>query len=753
MTLLAGRYTLDVPLGDSDLGTVWNAHDETGTPLVVVTLEADAPAALQERFRAHAKALVKASHPSLVRAIAEGDEGGVPYLVLERLVGESMTARLESGPSPTVARVVEIGLALAEALAIVHAAGIAHGDVEPGNVLLVDEGGKEVPKLIGFALNRASLRQELGVRMSLPSLGPIAYAAPEQARGDVLDGPLADQASLAALLYAALGGRPPHVARDVAALSAAIGTEKAPLLTTVRRELAPFASTFDRALSSDPKKRFVDVAAFGRALKTAGTLARAIATTQVPLGPRSGIGDPPAPALPRGASLPKPAAGLGGARIPSPGKVGAVFSKPGAPKAPGATSTPQPPPKAPSATSTPQPPPKAPEADAEGQPPTRTTQEIEITDLLPAIAAADAERAAASSATSTPQPPPRAPGLPRPSATSHRSTEELDVSELETTSLPPSDGGAPELDAAELQSLPPEAAAPPPGPDATPGPGEASVAAESEAPLVHGSGWRPAPAPAPPPPPSEAKPPPPPSEAKPPPPPSEAKPPPSSEAPGEDELRGELARGVGETASASADGNALPVPPFDDDAPPSPPPPSLDDDEPSLGGAGGRPAWVLPVAVAGAVVLALVSWLGYGAMQSPPPPTTTTGHTLTVTAPPPTSVVAPPPTSVVAPPPTSVVAPPPTVAEIAPPPPPTVLAHVEPPPPTHVEPPPTRTTPPVTSAHTTPPATRVRPPTTGTRPPTTGTRPPTTGTRPPTTGARPPPTTTSRPTVVSDPGF
>ena len=104
MTLLAGRYTLDVPLGDSDLGTVWNAHDDAGTKVVLVTLEEDAPESIQERFRAHAKALVKTRHASLVHAIAEGDENGVPYLVVERLEGVSLATRLTSGPPPSFIR-------------------------------------------------------------------------------------------------------------------------------------------------------------------------------------------------------------------------------------------------------------------------------------------------------------------------------------------------------------------------------------------------------------------------------------------------------------------------------------------------------------------------------------------------------------------------------------------------------------------------------------------------------------------------
>lgn len=677
MTLLGGRYTLDVPLGDSDLGTVWNAHDDTGTPLVVVTLEADAPAPLQDRFRAHAKALVKTPHPNLVRGIAEGEESGAPYLVLERLTGESLATRLEAGPALTVARVVEIATSLAEALVAVHAAGIAHGDVEPGNVLLVTDGGKEVPKLIGFGLNRASLRQELGARMSLPSLGPVAYAAPEQARGDVLDGALADQASLAAIVYAALGGRPPHIARDIAALATAIGSDKPTLLSLVRRDLAPFASTLDRALSSDPKKRFPDMAHFGRALKTAGSLARAIATTTVPLGARSPIGEPPAPALPRSAAIPRPAGALG-ARVPGPGK--AAIPKPSA------TSTPHPAPAAPAA------------ADA-----SRTTQELATGDLTPL--AAEAQKPAA---TSTPQPPPKAPPKEPEPEGSTRATEELDVSELQSIPPPAASDEAPrvslpELASAELDSLPPEppvATAPPPPPPPAPPHAPSKTEAETAAPnadggaaaLVEASAAG-----------STAA-----TQAKP----DEAAEPAVAFSPSMEKI-----------VAAAAEQRAIAPTPDDDDVP------SLE----SVGG--GRP-WLVPAAIGAVAILAIVSWFGYRATQSDPQPEVA-GRTLTVTPPPTTATV--PATTIAAPPPDTTV-PDTTVPVTTVPattvPPPETEVESPPPPATRVTPPATRVSPPTTHAPR-PPATRTptRPPTTTTArtpthppahpPPTTTTRRPT----------------------------
>ncbi|MFO0683198.1 MAG: protein kinase [Sandaracinus sp.] len=802
MTLLAGRYTLEVPLGDSDLGTVWNAHDESGRALVAITLEEDADEATKARFRAHAKALVGFHHASLVHGVAEGDtDDGAPFLVEERLSGVSLADRLEEGPALTVGRVVEIGVALAEALAEVHHAGISHGDVEPGNVLLVGEPGKEVPKLIGFGLNRASVRADIGARASMPSVGAIGYAAPEQARGEQVESALADQASLAAMIYAALGGRPPHIARDLAALAHAIGHDKPAMLTMARRDLAPFASTLDRALSSDPKKRFADIGAFGRALRTAGTMARTIAATEVPVGERACIGEPPAPALPRAATIPKPA-GAARAAVPKPGA--GVVPKPGAAaprvvssgsrtteeldvadlqlgkslpapaeastgaaaEVPSKTATPHPAPKAPSATATPHPAPKAPSATATPHPAPKAP--------LPPPAAPKATPAGA-------KPPP--PAVP---ARGPRTTEDLDVSDLQAVAAPREEGGG-ELDLTKLtasgesEASGAESAGESPKTDSASGAdapkSEPSVTAEV-GPASAGVETKEEKAASPPAEPAGAEdagrisleltaeelvsdPGPPPSpkaehahaEAAPPPPPH--------------------TRTEGDDHEAHA---KPPAPPkHHEEAHKPPPPPSAKTDKKDEKADAAKPALAKPVVDADepsvafspsmekiveasakasasegddepaarpawlvpAIVVGLVAIVGIAVLA------------MQSSEPPPTSALSghtltvtthEPPASVAAD--AGAATPPPTTA-------------TEPPPTTTAVPPPTSTTPPPTTrvppATTTPPATRTPPPTTGTRPPPTGTRPPTTGTRPPTTGTRPPPTGTRPPTTGTRP--
>jgi serine/threonine protein kinase len=82
---LEQRYTLEVPLGESALGTVWTAKDrESGQSVVVMHLDEDADDAARARFRDHATKLLTIDHPNVVRGIDQGDTSeGVPYLAVE----------------------------------------------------------------------------------------------------------------------------------------------------------------------------------------------------------------------------------------------------------------------------------------------------------------------------------------------------------------------------------------------------------------------------------------------------------------------------------------------------------------------------------------------------------------------------------------------------------------------------------------------------------------------------------------------
>jgi hypothetical protein len=315
------NYTLEVPLGESELGTTWAARTKDGVRVVVAMTEEDAPEAVRKRVEAHGRALLGLQHPNVARVLDAGvDVGGAAFLVMERLEGTSLAKRWEAEPALRADRMLEIGIGIVEALSKVHAitlpdgTHLAHGDVEPGNVLLVGAPGKEVPKLIGWGLSRAHARAG-GGRVSAASVTPFTYGAPEQVRGEVQEAPSADLYSAAALVFAGLAGRPPHVAPDPAAIAEAIASRTPPSLSSLRKELAPFAATLDRALSSDPKKRFADAAALARALRTSLAMGRSAGTKELVVGPRTAIG-PADPVVAQLTTSPGLAAKPGAQRLP-----------------------------------------------------------------------------------------------------------------------------------------------------------------------------------------------------------------------------------------------------------------------------------------------------------------------------------------------------------------------------------------------------------------------------------------------------
>src|SRR3954454_19092246 len=140
--LVCGRYRLESPLGHGGMGVVWLAPDELLDRKVAVK-EVVAPAVplgersdVRERLLREARAAARLDHPGAVRVydvVEEGDDdSGQPWIVIEILTGRSLQEVIKSdGPLPP-RRVAEIGVALVDAIAAAHRAGILHRDIKPG---------------------------------------------------------------------------------------------------------------------------------------------------------------------------------------------------------------------------------------------------------------------------------------------------------------------------------------------------------------------------------------------------------------------------------------------------------------------------------------------------------------------------------------------------------------------------------------------------------------------------------------------
>ena len=147
-----GPYEILAPLGAGGMGEVYRARDTRLDREVAVKVIPAGAASTQvlERFEREAKAIAALNHPGIC-AVYDVGTSPVPFLVMELLEGETLHQRLARGRLDTSA-LLEIGLALADALAAAHAKGIIHRDLKPANIVLTPRG----PKILDFGLARIS---------------------------------------------------------------------------------------------------------------------------------------------------------------------------------------------------------------------------------------------------------------------------------------------------------------------------------------------------------------------------------------------------------------------------------------------------------------------------------------------------------------------------------------------------------------------------------------------------------------------
>ena len=305
--VIGGRYELQERVGAGGMAEVWLAADLrlNGKKVAVKRLlgfRADSPDAAEnlERVRREAFAASRVSHAHLVSVtdfVAENDE---PFIVMEYVPGKSLAdAAGTAGLSP--ARAARVMSQVAMALADVHAAGLVHRDIKPGNILLDNRGNA---KVADFGIARA--KDDPRFTQTGFLTGTIAYLAPELLNGADAT-PASDMWSFGATLFEAIEGRRAFDGPTTPATLMAVAAAPVPRAVNA----GPLSGVIDALLNRNPEQR-----------PTAEQMADAL--TQI--AARPGAPRPPAPAPPpqppaRFTTPPQPGYGT-----PPPGQAPRTFA-------------------------------------------------------------------------------------------------------------------------------------------------------------------------------------------------------------------------------------------------------------------------------------------------------------------------------------------------------------------------------------------------------------------------------------------
>jgi Tol biopolymer transport system component len=252
------------------MGEVYRARDtrlDRAVAVKVLPSHLSASEEGRQRFEREARTISQLSHPHICALYDVGSDGGVEYLVMELLEGETLSDRLARGALP-IEHVLRFGIEIADALDKAHRQGIVHRDLKPGNVMITKSG----VKLLDFGLAKAiaPVSREPSVT-SLPTvarlrgsnltaegtiLGTFQYMAPEQLEGHEADA-RTDIFAFGAVLYEMATGRKAFSGASQASLISSIMKDEPAPISAIQPMISPALDRVVRTcLAKDPEDRF-----------------------------------------------------------------------------------------------------------------------------------------------------------------------------------------------------------------------------------------------------------------------------------------------------------------------------------------------------------------------------------------------------------------------------------------------------------------------------------------------------------------
>jgi DNA-binding beta-propeller fold protein YncE len=264
---ILGDFRIEAEIGRGGMGVVYRAAQVSlGRPvaLKVISETLSDRDDFRERFVRESRLAASLDHPNVIPVYAAGEQEGVLYIAMRFVDGTDLRGLLAAEGAFDPARAAGVVAQVASALDAAHERGLVHRDVKPANILVAARGGGEHTYLTDFGLTKRTA-SDSGLTAAGEWVGTLDYVAPEQVRGEQVDG-RADVYALGCVLYELLTGQVPFERDDdIAKLWAHISDPPPSALDVAPDTPRALADVAGCCMEKDPDDRFETADQMGRA--------------------------------------------------------------------------------------------------------------------------------------------------------------------------------------------------------------------------------------------------------------------------------------------------------------------------------------------------------------------------------------------------------------------------------------------------------------------------------------------------------
>jgi serine/threonine protein kinase len=260
-TIVANQYKVISKIGAGGMSHVYQCQDMLLNRIVAIKiLRIDLSSIPQaaSRFQREAKVVAMLEHDNIVKLYGlHLTEHRQPFIVMEMVEGESLSALIEKFGSLPLPRVIKIVSQICDALALAHSQGVVHRDLKPSNIMITNPGrSDEQVKVLDFGIAKLANDTSVKTTQTGEVFGSPAYMSPEQALGQSVD-EKSDQYSLGCMIFEALTGRTPFLGDSFLPMVMAHVNEPAPSLSQVSKK-AHFPAQIERTVTKLLEKKASD---------------------------------------------------------------------------------------------------------------------------------------------------------------------------------------------------------------------------------------------------------------------------------------------------------------------------------------------------------------------------------------------------------------------------------------------------------------------------------------------------------------